>query len=92
MCQAGGCSHFTKFLLSSNTVIKEHQTLALINVNVGPVLILQGSMVMERTVMAMENVRLVIVRILVLGWVVLVPAQERKTKARAAVGLAMTPR
>ena len=62
------------------------------NVNVGLAQILEGSFVMERTVMAMENVRLVTARILVLGWVVLVPVQERKLKARAAVGLAMTPR
>ena len=62
------------------------------NVNAGPARIPEESFVMERTVMAMENVRLVIVRILVLGWVVLVPAQERKMKARAAVGLAMTLR
>ena len=62
------------------------------NVNVGLAQILEGSFVMERTVMAMENVRLVTARILVLGWVVLVPVQERKMKAKAAVGMAMTPR
>ena len=47
------------------------------NVNVGPAQILQGSMVMERTVMAMENVRLVTARDL-LGSFVLVPAKQAK--------------
>jgi len=64
---------------------------ALMNVNVGPAQILQGSMVIEGSVITMENVRLVTVRDLVLGSVVLVPVQERKGKAKDAVeGLAMT--
>merc|ERR1719491_2464266 len=63
---------------------------AFMHVNVGPAQILQGSMVMEMIVMAMENVRLVIVRDL-LDWVVLVPVKERETKAKAAMdSLAMT--
>jgi len=63
---------------------------ALINVNVGPAQILQGRIVMERGVIKMENVRLVTVRDLLLGSVVGVSVQERKGKANAAVGLAMT--
>ena len=54
------------------------------NVNVGPAQILQGGFVMEKTVMATENVRLVTARDL-LGWVALVPAKERETKAKAAL-------
>jgi len=50
-----------------------------------PVLILQGSMLMDRTVMAMENVSLVTVADLVLGSAVLVPAKERETKVKAAM-------
>ena len=62
------------------------------NVNVGPAQILQGSMVMERSVITMENVRLVTVRDLLDSFVV-VPVQERKRKAKAAIdGLAMTQR
>merc|ERR1712194_551390 len=63
---------------------------ALMNVNVGPAQILQGSMVMEGTVIMMENVRLVTARDL-LGCFVLVPVQERKVKAKAAINsMAMT--
>jgi len=64
---------------------------ALMNVNVGPAQILRGRIVMERGVIKMENVRLVTVRDLVLGSVVLVPVQEGKTQAKDAIdGLAMT--
>ena len=62
------------------------------NVNVGPAQILLGSMVMERAVMAMENVHLVTARDL-LGHFVLVPVQERKMKATTAINsLVMTRR
>jgi len=63
---------------------------ALINVNVGPAQIQQGRIVTERSVITMENVRLVTVRDLLDSFVV-VPVQERKRKAKAAIdGLAMT--
>merc|ERR1712194_744546 len=63
---------------------------ALMNVNVGPAQILQGSMVMEGTVIMMGNVRLVTARDL-LGCFVLVPVQERKKQAKAAINsMAMT--
>jgi len=63
---------------------------ALMNVNVGPAQILQGRIVMERSVIWMENVRLVTVKELS-GPVVVVPVQEGDVKAKAAIDfLAMT--
>ena len=62
------------------------------HVNVRPALILKGRIVIGRVVIAMKNVFLVTVTDLLLGQVVLVPANQRKTKAKAAVLLAMTLR
>ena len=62
------------------------------HVHVGPAQILQGRIVMERVVIRIENVRLVTVKE-ILDFFLLVPVQERKTKAKDAVeGLAMTRR
>jgi len=81
-----------------NRVRKAHSAIGLlamtqsayINAHAGPAQMLQGRIVMERTVITMENVRLVTVVEFYLQ-VVLVPVKKRKRKAKAAIKcLAMT--
>jgi len=62
---------------------------AYINAHAVPAQMLQGRIVMERAVIAMDNARLVTVKVLL--QVVLVPVKNRKRKAKAAIDcLAMT--